>query len=103
MRTSADDDIVVAMVAIRYTVLIEKGPRSYGATVPDLPGCVAVARSRREVLRLIGEAIPLHLAGMANAGEVVPPLVHEAAIVEVEDGLRLDHRLLGRIKRRGRA
>ena len=69
------------MATRRYTVLVEKGPRSYGATVPDLPGCVAVATSRREVLRLIAEAIPLHLAAMAAAGETVPPLVHEAAIV----------------------
>jgi predicted RNase H-like HicB family nuclease len=91
------------MATRRYTVLIDKGPRSYGATVPDLPGCVAVARSRREVLRLIGEAIPQHLAGMADAGEMVPPLVHEAAIVEVKDSPRVDHRLVGRFKRRGRA
>ena len=73
------------MATRRYTVLVEKGPRSYGATVPDLPGCVAVATSRREVLRLIAEAIPLHLAAMVAADETVPPLVHEAAIVEVED------------------
>ncbi|MHC5730999.1 MAG: type II toxin-antitoxin system HicB family antitoxin, partial [Nostoc sp.] len=26
---------------MRYTVVIEKGETSYGAYVPDLPGCVA--------------------------------------------------------------
>lgn len=66
-----------------YTVLIEKGPRSYGATVPDLPGCVAVATSRREVLRLITEAIPLHISAIEADGETVPELVHEAVVVDV--------------------
>jgi HicB_like antitoxin of bacterial toxin-antitoxin system len=44
------------MKAMRYTVLIEKGPTSYGAYVPDLPGCVVVAETRDEVERLIREA-----------------------------------------------
>ena len=30
---------------MKYAVMIEKGPTSYGATVPDLPGCVAVAET----------------------------------------------------------
>lgn len=30
---------------MRYAVVIEKGETSYGAYVPDLPGCVAVAES----------------------------------------------------------
>ena len=94
------------MATKRYTVLIEKGAKSYGATVPDLAGCVAVATSRREVLRLIAEAIPLHLAAMAAAGEPAPPLVHEAVIVEVRNSPvmpRVDDRLVDQFKRRGRA
>jgi len=27
---------------MEYLVVVEKGPKSYGAHVPDLPGCVAV-------------------------------------------------------------
>lgn len=30
---------------MRYAIVIEKGPTSYGAYVPDLPGCVAVGKS----------------------------------------------------------
>ena len=30
---------------MKYAVVIEKGPNSYGAYVPDLPGCVAVGDS----------------------------------------------------------
>ena len=32
---------------MRYAVIIEKGPKSYGAYVPDLPGCVARGRFAR--------------------------------------------------------
>ena len=47
-----------------YTVIIEKGPHSYGAYVPDLPGCVAAAATKDEVVRLIREAIEFHLEGL---------------------------------------
>jgi len=30
---------------MRYAIVIEKGETSYGAHVPDLPGCVAVGES----------------------------------------------------------
>jgi len=42
---------------MKYLVLIEKGPSSFGAFIPDLPGCVAVAKTRRRVKRLIREVI----------------------------------------------
>jgi predicted RNase H-like HicB family nuclease len=42
---------------MKYVVVIEKGDSSYGAHVPDLPGCVAVGESKEEVLELIKEAI----------------------------------------------
>lgn len=67
----------------KYAVVIERGPRSYGASVPDLPGCVAVARTRREVLRLVREAIRFHLDGMREDGDPIPGPVSTCAIVEV--------------------
>jgi predicted RNase H-like HicB family nuclease len=57
---------------MRYGIVIEKGPTSYGASVPDLPGCVAVGDSPEEVKRLIAEAIALHLEGMREDGEPIP-------------------------------
>jgi len=69
----------------RYTVLIERGPKSFGASVPDLPGCVAVAKSRRAVLKLIAAAMHAHVAVMHADGEVVPETAHEAVVVEVDD------------------
>jgi predicted RNase H-like HicB family nuclease len=55
-----------------YAVIIEKGPTSYGAMVPDLPGCVAVAETREEVERLILEAVALHLDALRQEGLPVP-------------------------------
>jgi predicted RNase H-like HicB family nuclease len=49
---------------MHYTVIIEKGETSFGAYVPDVPGCVAVGETREEVTELIQEAIEFHLEGM---------------------------------------
>jgi predicted RNase H-like HicB family nuclease len=67
---------------MNYTVLIEKGPTSYGASVPDLPGCVAVAETRQEVEHLIKGAIEMHLKGMREDGDPIPEPVTTAAVVE---------------------
>jgi predicted RNase H-like HicB family nuclease len=57
---------------MRYAVVIEKGPTSYGAYVPDLPGCIAVGDTVQEVRKLITEAIQVHIEGMREDGEPVP-------------------------------
>ena len=55
-----------------YKVIIEKGETSYGAYVPDLPGCVAVGETREEVETLIREAIQFHLEMMQEEGLLIP-------------------------------
>ncbi len=57
---------------MRYLVVVEKGPTSYGAHVPDLPGCIAVGDTEEEALQLIREAIELHLADMRRTGQPIP-------------------------------
>jgi predicted RNase H-like HicB family nuclease len=57
---------------LRYMVVIEKGETSYGAYVPDLPGCVAVGETREEVLELVKEAVEIHLEGLREIGESIP-------------------------------
>jgi predicted RNase H-like HicB family nuclease len=69
---------------MEYLVVIEKGPKSYGAYVPDLPGCVAVGESRREVLKLIREAVSLHIEAMREAGEVVPAPTSKSELIKVD-------------------
>ena len=58
---------------MRYMVVIEKGETSWGAYVPDLPGCVAVGETEEEVRQLIQEAIEFHLADLAESGSQIPP------------------------------
>lgn len=54
---------------MEYLVVIERGPSSFGAYVPDLPGCVAVGETRQEVEALIREAIEFHLDGLREEGQ----------------------------------
>ena len=68
---------------MRYAVIIEKGPESWGAHVPDLPGCAAVGASRDEVLRLIKEAIEFHLDGLMEDHQPIPLPSSDVAFVEV--------------------
>ena len=68
---------------MEYLVVVEKGESSYGAHVPDLPGCVAVAETRREVRKLIREAIELHIEALREAGDTVPAPVSKSEIVRV--------------------
>jgi predicted RNase H-like HicB family nuclease len=68
---------------MRYAIVIEKGPTSYGAYVPDLPGCVAVAKSAAEAKNLIAEAVPLHLDGLREDALPIPEPSTECEYVEV--------------------
>lgn len=68
---------------MQYTVIIEKGENSFGAYVPDLPGCVAVSETREEVLRLIQEAIEFHLEGIKEGGLAIPEPTSTSELVEV--------------------
>ena len=68
---------------MKYTVVIEKTPNNYAAYVPDLPGCVATASTREEVLEEIREAIEFHIEGMREDGEPVPEPQVNSDVVEV--------------------
>ena len=57
---------------MKYTVILEKGDTSFGAYVPDLPGCVAAGQTKEEALELIAEAIEFHIEGLRENGEQVP-------------------------------
>ena len=69
---------------MKYLVIVEKGPAGWGAHVPDLPGCIAAAKTRAALMKLITEAIEFHIEGLRQAGEKVPRPRSEAKIVEVQ-------------------
>jgi predicted RNase H-like HicB family nuclease len=69
---------------MQYLVVVEKGPTSFGAYVPDLPGCVAAAESRDEVLSLIREAVEFHIEGLREDGQPIPEPSSFSEIVDVK-------------------
>jgi predicted RNase H-like HicB family nuclease len=68
---------------MKYAVVVEKGPESFGAYAPDLPGCAAVGESREEVVQLIREAIELHLQSLKKHGDEIPPPASSFEFVDV--------------------
>jgi predicted RNase H-like HicB family nuclease len=69
---------------MRFLVIVEEGPTSFGAYVPDLPGCVAVGETREEALALIQEAIGIHLASLSTDGVAIPRQASSSVFVDVE-------------------
>ena len=71
---------------MQYLAILEKGANSYGAYVPDLPGCVAVGETKAEARKLITEAIRFHIEGLREDGDVVPPPSSTAAFIDIATG-----------------
>ena len=69
-----------------WTVIYERGPTSWGAYVPALPGLGVVGKTREEVEELLREGIVFHLEGLAEEGLPVPdPSTIEVDAIAVED------------------
>ena len=71
------------MKTANYHVIYEESATGWGAYIPDLPGCVAVAKTRRGVERLIRDAIEFHLEGMAKDG-IEPPTPTYGVMAELK-------------------
>ena len=67
----------------KYLVIYEKEGRSYGAFVPDLPGCVATGATLEETEQLIREAIEFHLSGLRDDGAPIPQPSSQVDYVDV--------------------
>jgi predicted RNase H-like HicB family nuclease len=78
------------MRKLQYLVRINKDPDSdWGASVPDLPGCVATGKTIDQALRRIEGAIVLHLRGMIEDGLELPNPRHRA-VIPVRTSRRID-------------
>jgi predicted RNase H-like HicB family nuclease len=69
--------------ALKYVVVVEKGETSFGAYVPDLPGCIAAAETKEEVLQLIHSAMEFHVEGLREDGQPIPEPSSSIEYVEV--------------------
>jgi predicted RNase H-like HicB family nuclease len=58
---------------MKYAIVIEHAGSNYSAYVPDLPGCVATGSTVEEARERIAEAVAMHLEGMREDGETIPP------------------------------
>jgi predicted RNase H-like HicB family nuclease len=72
-RLDAPRGAVLTAPVSEYLVIFEHEGESWGAYCPDLPGLGVVGDTREEVDRLIRDAIGLHLDGLRDAGEPIPP------------------------------
>ena len=72
------------MKSHKYAVIVEKGRRGFGAYVPDLPVCAAVAKTEAGVRKLIQEAIAFHIRGLREDGDSVPLPKSRVVYVEVQ-------------------
>jgi len=68
---------------MRYAIVIENAGPNFSAYVPDLPGCVATGATIDDVQREIREAIELHLEGMREDGDPIPPPSSSVQYVEI--------------------
>ena len=68
---------------MEYVVILGRGDSSYGAYVPDLPGCVAVGETKEETLQLIREAIEFHLGGLRQNGLPIPEPSSTSELIKV--------------------
>ena len=64
-------------------VVIEKGDSSFGAYVPDLPGCITTGPSLEQTERNIREAIEGHVRTLREFGGHVPEPTTHAKEIEV--------------------
>ena len=55
-----------------YAVVFERSPSNYAAYAPDVPGCVATAKTWDKMQVMIREALAFHFQGLAERGESVP-------------------------------
>jgi predicted RNase H-like HicB family nuclease len=67
----------------RYLIVIEPTDSGFSAYSPDVPGCVATARTQPDVERAMQDAIRFHLAGLREDGQPIPQANTSAAYVEV--------------------
>jgi predicted RNase H-like HicB family nuclease len=70
---------------------MNKDPDSdWGASVPDLPGCVATGKTIDQALRRIERAIDLHIRGMREDGLRPPRPRHRVVVTPMRSPRQVD-------------
>ena len=68
----------------KYLVVYEKTKNGFSAYVPDLPGCIATGRMKKDVEKQIYKAIKLHIEGLIEDNKRIPEGKSESEILVFE-------------------
>lgn len=68
----------------RYLIVFEKAENNYSAYLPDLPGCVATGKTRKETEISIIKAVKFHIKGLRADNMPVPEGTATAEIVLID-------------------
>ena len=70
---------------MRYPIAIEPGDENtaFGVVVPDLPGCIATGKTRKQVEKNMQEAMEFHIEGLSESGQPIPLPASSSEYVEV--------------------
>lgn len=67
----------------KYLVIYEKARENYSAYSPDIPGCIATGKTRKEAEKNIKEAIKFHICGLTEDGLPLPEPSSSTEYVEL--------------------
>ncbi len=67
----------------RFLVIFEKAGNNFSAYSPDLPGCIATGKTRRQAAAVMRRAIQLHLEGLMAERLPLPRNRASAEFIEV--------------------
>jgi len=57
---------------MRIAIILRKTKTGYSADAPDVPGCIAAAKTLVGTRRMMTKALEFHLEGSLEAGETLP-------------------------------
>jgi len=64
----------------KYLIVFEKTSTGFSAYSPDIDGCIATGRTKKETEKNMYEAIQFHLEGMKEEGLKLPKQISEAEL-----------------------
>ncbi len=68
---------------MRYLVVYEKTKTGFSAYSPDIQGCIATGRTKKEVEKNMKESVEFHLEGLADEKMKAPEPFAYSDYVEV--------------------
>ncbi|HUS15124.1 MAG TPA: type II toxin-antitoxin system HicB family antitoxin [Chloroflexia bacterium] len=66
-----------------YLVVYERTENNWAAYAPDVPGCIATAKTRAQIEKKFATALAFHVTGLKEEGYPIPEPAAEAGRVAV--------------------